>query len=82
MTEEFTASAVDTTSRQEQSCWTCAACCPAPCCAQLIVGDEGGPLHDGICAYCESSGANDSDDGMPTNRRVDCPAWVEVTNAG
>lgn len=81
MNEEAPASAVDTAARRERSCWTCAACRPAPTCRRLRFGDEGDPLHDGICAYCERSGANDADDGMPTDRWVDCPAWVGVSDA-
>lgn len=78
MSEEAPTIDVGTTTRQERSCWTCAACCAAPLCTRLVIGDEGDPLHDAIVAYCENSGANDSDDGMPTDRRVDCAAWAGV----
>lgn len=63
--------------RPERSCWTCGACRPRPCCARLVLGDEGDPLHDGIVDYCEASGANDADDAMPVDRTLDCPAWVD-----
>lgn len=61
------------TPKVERSCFTCRFCPKNPfssTCDPHKCGD------DDVDRYIDASGVGDSDDGMPTNRTVDCPGWA------